>query len=428
MQVADLFAKLSLKTDKHSFERGEKILETIKHGLEAIAIFELGKKVVEAFHEITETAEQFHLLSQQVGVSSTSLQELAYAGKFAGISTEDLGTSLGFLNRHIFEARHGSAQLADLFHHLGIKQKDLKNIKADEALERIAQAFQKMPDGPKKNAAAVELFGRSGRRLIPLLNKGKEGLAALRKEFKDTGAEIDDNTSESFVEFGHTMVKLKTIGQGFMVEFVKVLAPVLKDLAEDTLAWVRANKDLLRERIKEFAERVGQAFEALGEFFSYLLEHQDEVKDFIKIAVEGWLAIQAVSVAAAIATNLAWLPVLATLGAAFAIYEELKDAKLSDFTPGGGANDVSAERKNELDAVRQYRYQQYRHPGQNAAIQTAAPSSAQNTAGATGPVTINFNIPPGTDEKEVIRLFREQWDSTMRRSGGAVGLYGSGAQ
>ena len=39
-----------------------------------------------------------------------------------------------------------------------------------------------MPDGVKKTAFAVDLFGKSGTAMIPMQNAGAAGLAAMQEE------------------------------------------------------------------------------------------------------------------------------------------------------------------------------------------------------------------------------------------------------
>ena len=43
------------------------------------------------------------------------------------------------------------------------------------------QGFSQLEDGPQKTALALEIFGKSGKDLIPLLNSGAEG----HREFRE---------------------------------------------------------------------------------------------------------------------------------------------------------------------------------------------------------------------------------------------------
>lgn len=51
-----------------------------------------------------------------------------------------------------------------------------------QILPDLAEKFAAMPNGVEKTALATKLFGRSGAELLPFLNKGREGIAALAAE------------------------------------------------------------------------------------------------------------------------------------------------------------------------------------------------------------------------------------------------------
>ena len=47
---------------------------------------------------------------------------------------------------------------------------------SDQLLSDIADRFQDLPNGPEKAAVAMDIFGRSGQKMITLLNGGSEAL------------------------------------------------------------------------------------------------------------------------------------------------------------------------------------------------------------------------------------------------------------
>ena len=53
---------------------------------------------------------------------------------------------------------------------------------ADAVLEDIAEKFKTMPDGARKVATAIDLFGKSGASLIPALTVGREEIVKLREK------------------------------------------------------------------------------------------------------------------------------------------------------------------------------------------------------------------------------------------------------
>ncbi|MER9936510.1 hypothetical protein [Mesorhizobium sp. M0088] len=86
------------------------------------------------------------------------------------------------------KAQKGAKGISTGFDDLGIKVKRANGtLKTNEQLLLdVANAFQKMPDGARKSAISLKLFGEAGAELIPFLNQGSAGI----KEFEDRAADL----------------------------------------------------------------------------------------------------------------------------------------------------------------------------------------------------------------------------------------------
>ena len=124
-----------------------------------------------------DLADSFNKLSQKSGVAVESLSRLNYAAGLADVSTEALSTGLKKLNVSISAAAGGSAEKAALFKALGVSVKDAAGnvLSADKVMAQLADSFADSGDTANKAAVAVELFGKAGTDLIPLLNAGSKG-------------------------------------------------------------------------------------------------------------------------------------------------------------------------------------------------------------------------------------------------------------
>ena len=54
-------------------------------------------------------------------------------------------------------------------------------------MKKIADKFAVMKDGSEKTALALDLFGRAGAKLIPMLNEGSAGISELQEEARALG-------------------------------------------------------------------------------------------------------------------------------------------------------------------------------------------------------------------------------------------------
>ena len=161
----------------------EKSMEKIKGGLEKmVGLFALGfasESVVEGARHIAEYADEIDKSSQKTGIAAEKLQGLQFAAKMSDISSKDLDNSLKKLAKAMEGTGVAGSQTAAAFTAVGIKATDLKGMKTDEALAKIADSFAASKDGAGKAAVAMQLFGKSGTDMIPFLNKGSGSINEL---------------------------------------------------------------------------------------------------------------------------------------------------------------------------------------------------------------------------------------------------------
>ena len=174
-----------------------------------------------------DSADAFGKLSTRTGIAADKLQAYANAGKLADVSQSDLETGLRTLARTQGEAADGVATYSDAYAKLGVsvKKADGSLKPSDELLGEIADKFADLPDGPEKAAAAMDIFGRSGSKLITLLNGGTEALERFNYE-----------TSENFAQnaeyFNDQISILQIQFEGFRNQLADALLPALNAILE----------------------------------------------------------------------------------------------------------------------------------------------------------------------------------------------------
>lgn len=180
------------------------------------------------------TADQMAKMSQKVGVSVESLSTLKYAADQSGVSIETLQSSLVRLTKNASDAAKGTGDAIQGFNALGISvaSADGKLKSSDALLVEIAEKFASFEDGANKTALAVNLFGKSGAELIPMLNAGASGIDELRQRARDLGLELDTNTAKQAEQFNDLMADAANLAKGFGNDLAKSLLPALVSLAK----------------------------------------------------------------------------------------------------------------------------------------------------------------------------------------------------
>lgn len=212
-----------------------------------------------------------------VGLAVEEYTALQYAAELAGVGAGELDAGLSKLNRTIDAAANGGQAQAEAFDRLGISVVDAggKVKSSEQVLAEIADKFATMPNGVQKSAIAMELFGRSGAKLIPLLNGGSAGLEELRKEAEAYGLVISSDTAASAEAFNDNLSRLGKVTTGAGNQIAAGLLPSLESLSE---LLVNVNKEgtasstiatLLGGAMKVLATVVlvtANAFGSLGRF------------------------------------------------------------------------------------------------------------------------------------------------------------------
>lgn len=201
-----------------------------------------------------EAADQVGKLGQKVGASVENLSALNLAAATADVGTEQLATGLVFLNRKIAELADGSPEAQAAFRQLGLSIRDFKGKDAVQSFELVSQRMAQLGDGARKTKTAVEIFGRSGAQLIPLMNDlAEEGLAPLIERARELGVLLSDDMVAAAQRLNDDFKLLSLQAQGLGVQFATGLAPSVSQALQIMSGDLSQTKDAW----KSFGEGVG---------------------------------------------------------------------------------------------------------------------------------------------------------------------------
>lgn len=335
MTIAELFAKLTIKPDKRSFDAADKLLSGIKTALLAIVAVKTGQFFAGMVEDTTELGGKLNDMAIASGTDVESLQELAYAAAQSGGSLEGVNTTLIKLSKNIFEATHGNKEMAKSFARAGIavRNADGSLRPAEDVLADIGDHLSSMPEGTEKTATAIELLGKAGADQLPWLN---ENLGKLRQEAHDLGGVIDADAITALDEFGDTQGRVKTALTGLRNEAVIALLPALQEMATGLLEWVKANRELIKQKLQSVIKFIAGALKMLAKVVGFVIDVIGFLGDHLDLVVVGVLSLvtaigifKAASIAAAIASGVAWaiahLPILLLIAAIAAVILIVED-------------------------------------------------------------------------------------------------------
>jgi hypothetical protein len=183
--------------------------------------------------------------AQRLGVGSDELQAFQYAAKLSGASIEDANTGLKFFQKNLGEAADKGGDAAAAFSKLGVNIRDGNGNVGEtlDLLSGVAEGFSRLKTPAEKTTVAMQLFGRGGAALIPLLNQGQAGVKQLYAEFQRLGGGLDQSTIKALAEADDELDRLDFATKGLKGQLVAALVPALKSVVE----WVTGAVGSFRE-------------------------------------------------------------------------------------------------------------------------------------------------------------------------------------
>lgn len=133
-------------------------------------------------------------LSEQLGITTRFLQASQLAAAQSGAKLDQLEVGYGKFSQKMGEAADGTKAMIDALRGLGVMNLDVagKLRPTEDIIQDVAAAIVGIEDPAKKAAAAVDFFGKSGMRLLPMmadLAKGQDYMAAQTERL---GGMIDE--------------------------------------------------------------------------------------------------------------------------------------------------------------------------------------------------------------------------------------------
>ena len=195
-------------------------------------------------------------MSKRTGVGVKALSELAFAAEQSGASLDSVEKGIRGMQRSLLNAEMGSKTATDALSALGLSVDELSGMSPEDQFTKIADAIGDVEDPSKRAALAMQLFGRAGSELLPMMSENAEGIANLRKEANELGRTMTAEDAQAAAELTDAMNRVKSVLIGVKNQIGAALAPAMTYLADLVARTSKAVVPLIRENahlVKLFA-------------------------------------------------------------------------------------------------------------------------------------------------------------------------------
>jgi hypothetical protein len=222
---------------------------------------------------------------------------------------ETLGTSVGILSKKMVAAAEGNKAAAASFAEAGIavKNADGSLRSSSDVLADLADKFASLPDGAQKTALAMELLGKGGKDMIPLLNGGADALAKLKAEADTFGQVFTAEMGANAEAFNDNITRLQGTFGNLAADLTAKVLPYLTQFSE----WLVQNGPQLVTNAGNFIDFAAKVVSALGTIKPAL----DAFSDGMHLVVQGITAAGTAATTLATQINQGFTAVVATIQA-----------------------------------------------------------------------------------------------------------------
>lgn len=272
-------AQKSLKGIEGGLQDLNKISERALGFLTTGALIAFTKQAFNAADALGDAADR-------TGIAVESLSRLKFAAEQSDVEFSSLTVGLKKFQIVVSNAAEGGNSMSGALAQIGLDGMALKDLALEDQLGEVANAFQRIQNPADRTRVAVELFGRSGADLIPLLRDGAAGVSKLTAEADRLGITMNGTTARGIGETDKALKRLIATAQGATADVIGRLALFFNPPTDEVGKLAVQISALERERaaiVKGMEAGARGSFpEQLKEIDAQLAILQPKMKDFEK--------------------------------------------------------------------------------------------------------------------------------------------------
>ena len=187
--------------------------------------------VVEKFSEAIDMGGRLHDLSTRTGETAGNLAILERAFDNTSVGAEKVGPAITKMQVAISSASDSSSKAGKAFAELGISLSDLAGKSGIEQMKILADALAAIPNDADRARLAVEIFGKSGGDLIPILRNFSDEIDLAKRQLGSLPKIMDDSAA-GFDSVGDSLNAIGQKATELAVGFLSTLLPAVEKVLD----------------------------------------------------------------------------------------------------------------------------------------------------------------------------------------------------
>jgi hypothetical protein len=218
---------------------------------------------------LTRSDDALSKLSRSIGVSTEFLSQMHFAADRSGVELAAFDTAMRALSKRAGEfAATGGGPAAKAIKLMGTEFEELvkSGASAEELLPKIADHVAGLADSGQKLFVLDAFLSEVGRKMVPLVEGGARGIAALRNEADDLGYTLSTKAGKDAEAFNDALTNLGASIRGSATAIIRDLTPGLRDLFVE----LRTGVEVLKGPVSDAWNAFRSTLQSIGEEIGYL--------------------------------------------------------------------------------------------------------------------------------------------------------------
>lgn len=221
-----------------------------------VALGRLALSSVDAADKVGDLAERYQISAESLQLAGALVEE-------SGGSMEDAAASIGKLKKAMNEAIHGGKEQAAAFAGVGLSINELKRMRPEQVMERMADAFKGSEKDMAKQAVLLELMGKNGTVMMSAMNQGGQAWRDKLAEMRADGRIFSQEQLATADAFDKAWKRATGAFEGVKNMLGLDLAESLLPLVEAARNWAVANREVIKSGFSDFLKHLPSMLETV---------------------------------------------------------------------------------------------------------------------------------------------------------------------
>lgn len=240
------------------------------------ALVAVEKKLTSMTKESAAFADEILTTSTITGISTENLQAYAYAAELVDVSIETLTGAQTKLINNMSAAAEGSAKQVSAFADLGVRITDtnghLRN--SENVMWDVIDALGRIDNETERDAAAMELMGKSAQDLNPIIKAGSATMKQYAAEAKEVGYVLSNEQLDALGGVDDAYQRLTKTVDGAKNQLAAQFAPAMATATDNTTGFIQkvsqsAQQTHIVEKFGDLLTNVSGLLDPIAEFISW---------------------------------------------------------------------------------------------------------------------------------------------------------------